>query len=69
MRLGFAKPDHLVLVPDYNPAFGLDDNTRAEVLRLVVVDGLTVQQAVAKSPVKLHQSTVYKWLRAIRKDF
>ncbi len=60
--------DYLLVVPDYHPAYGLDDNTRAEVLGLIVVDGLTVRQAIALSSVKLHQSTVYKRLTAIKKD-
>lgn len=66
MRLGFSQPDYLVFVPDYHPAYGLDDNTRAEVLRLVMVDKLPVKVAARRS--KLHQSTVYKWLRQIKKD-
>lgn len=66
MRLGFSQPDYLVFVPDYHPAYGLDDNTRAEVLRLVMVDKLPVKVAARHS--KLHQSTVYKWLAAIKKD-
>jgi hypothetical protein len=64
MRLAFPpnSRDHLVVVPDYHPAYGLDDSTRAEVLRLVRVDGLSVKEAIARSPVNIHQSTVYKWL-------
>lgn len=65
-RLAFSTPDYLVVVPGYHPDYGLDDNTRAEVLRLVVVDGLSVKEAARRS--KLHQSTVYKWLAAIKKD-
>jgi hypothetical protein len=64
MRLGFARPDHLMLVPDYHPSYGLDDTTRAEVLRLVTVDGLPVKEAAARFNVG--QSTVYKWLAAIK---
>lgn len=64
MRLAFTpnSRDHLVVVPDYHPAYGLDDSTRAEVLRLVKVDGLPVREAIARSPVKIHPSTVYRWL-------
>lgn len=65
-RLGFSQPDYLVFVPDYHPQYGLDDNTRAEVLRLVMVDKLPVK--VAASSHKLAKSTVYKWLRQIKKD-
>lgn len=66
MRLGFSQPDYLVLVPDYHPAYGLDDNTRAEVLRLVVVDKLPVKVAARRH--RLHPTTVNRWLRQIRKD-
>lgn len=68
MRLVFTSLDWdcLVVVPDYHPAYGLDDSTRAEVLRLVNVDGLSVREAAAR--YNLDKSTVYKWLRAIRKD-
>ena len=66
MRLGFAQPDYLVFVPDYHPAYGLDDNTRAEVLRLVMVDKLPVKEAARRH--RLAKSTVYKWLRQIKKD-
>lgn len=65
-RLGFSQPDYLVFVPDYHPAYGLDDNTRAEVLRLVVVDMLPVKVAAAHH--RLHPTTVNRWLRQIRKD-
>lgn len=70
MRLAFtpSSPDTLVVVPDYHPAYGLPDSTRAEVLRLILVDGLPVKEAVARSPIKLSRSTVYKWLAAIRKE-
>lgn len=65
MRLGVAKPDYLVVVPDYHPSYGLDDDTRAEVLRLVVVDKLPVKEAARRH--RLHQSTVYKWLASVKK--
>ena len=64
MRLGFSQPDYLVFVPDYHPAYGLDDNTRAEVLRLVMVDKLPVKVAARRH--RLAKSTVYKWLAAIK---
>lgn len=62
MRLAFTSLDwdHLMVVPDYHPDYGLDDTTRAEVLRLVRVDDLSVREAAARS--KLHPSTVYRWL-------
>lgn len=56
-------PDLLMVVPDYHPDYGLADSTRAEVLRLVKVDGLSVREAAARS--KLHPTTVYKWLSHI----
>lgn len=67
MRLAFTSLDWdcLVVVPDYHPQYGLDDTTRAEVLRLVMVDKLPVKEAAHRS--KLHQSTVYKWLAATKK--
>lgn len=70
MRLAFtpSSPDHLLIVPDYHPAYGLADSTRAEVLRLIIVDGLPVKEAVAKSPVKIGLSTVYKWLASVHKE-
>lgn len=67
MRLGFSQPDYLVFVPDYHPAYGLDDNTRAEVLRLVLVDGLPVKEAAKRH--RLAKSTVYKWLAATKGGF
>jgi hypothetical protein len=67
MRLAFAKPDHLVVVPDFHPAYGLDDTTRAEVLRLVLVDGLSVREAVIRSTTPVGQSTVYRWLSVVKK--
>lgn len=48
---------------NYHPDYGLADSTRAEVLRLVKVDGLSVREAAARS--KLHPTTVYKWLSHI----
>jgi hypothetical protein len=68
MRLAFTShsPDHLVVVPDYHPHYGLDDGTRARVLCLVVVDGLSVKEAAAVSGLSL--STIYKWRRDAKKD-
>jgi hypothetical protein len=68
VRLGFTPthPDYLVVVPDYHPAYGLADDTRARVICLVRVDKLPVKQAAALN--NLHPSTVYKWLFAINKD-
>lgn len=68
MRLAFTSLDwdYLVVVPDYHPAYGLDDTTRAEVLRLVMVDKLPVKVAARRH--RLAKSTVYKWLAAIKKD-
>ena len=62
MRLGFTPthPDYLVVVPDYHPAYGLADDTRAKVLCLVKVDGLPVKEVAALN--NLSPSTVYKWL-------
>ena len=67
MRLSFTPthPDYLVVVPDYHPAYGLADNTRARVVCLVRVDGMSVKEAAAQS--KLNPSTVYKWLADISK--
>lgn len=69
MRLAFtpSQPDTLVVVPDYHPDFGLDDTTRAEVLRLIIVGGLSVKEAITHSTVKIGQSTVYKWLADSKK--
>lgn len=64
MRLAFAPPDYLIVVPDYHPAYGLDDTTRAEVLRLVRVEGVSVKEAAAQFNVG--QSTVYKWLSHLK---
>ena len=60
MRLTLIEPDYFMVVPDYHPAYGLADSTRAKVLCLVKVDGLPVKDAAAQN--KLHPSTVYKWL-------
>ena len=60
MRLTFIEPDYFMVVPDYHPAYGLADSTRAKVLCLVKVDGLPVKEAAALS--NLSPSTVYKWL-------
>lgn len=67
MRLAFTSsaPDFIVLVPDYHPDYGLDDATRARVLHLVVVERLPVKEVAAAC--KLHPSTVYKWMVAVRK--
>jgi DNA-binding transcriptional ArsR family regulator len=66
MRLAFtpSSPDYLIVVPDYHPAYGLDDTTRAEVLRLVRVEGVSVKEAAAQFNVG--QSTVYKWLSHLK---
>jgi DNA-binding transcriptional ArsR family regulator len=66
MRLAFtpSDPDYLIVVPDYHPAYGLDDTTRAEVLRLVRVEGVSVKEAAAQFNVG--QSTVYKWLSHLK---
>jgi DNA-binding transcriptional ArsR family regulator len=66
MRLAFtpSNPDYLIVVPDYHPAYGLDDTTRAEVLRLVRVEGVSVKEAAAQFNVG--QSTVYKWLSHLK---
>lgn len=68
MKFHPARTDYLLLVPDYHPAYGLDDSTRAEVLCLIIIDGLSVKEAVAKSTIKVGQSTVYKWLASIHKE-
>ena len=66
MRLAFtpSNPDYLIVVPDYHPSYGLDDTTRAEVLRLVRVEGVSVKEAAAQFNVG--QSTVYKWLSHLK---
>jgi len=70
MRLHPARTDYLVRVPDYHPAYGLADTTRAEVLGLILIDGLPVKEAVAHPSItiKVGVSTVYKWLAAINKE-
>jgi len=55
-----------MVVPDYHPAYGLHDSTRAEVLRLVRMDGLSVRKVAAL--YNLHISTVYRWLSHTKKD-
>ena len=60
MRLTLIEPDYFMVVPDYHPAYGLADSTRAKVLCLVKVDGLPVRKAAALN--NLSPSTVYKWL-------
>ena len=70
MRLAFtpSSPDFLVVVPDYHPDYGHADTTRAEVLRLIIVEGLSVKEAITKSTIKVGMSTVYKWLTSVRKE-
>jgi hypothetical protein len=63
MRLAFVKPDLLLMVPDYHPDYGLDDTTRAEVLRPVLAGELSPKEAATKH--RLHITTVHRWLRAI----
>ena len=67
MRLGFTPhcPDHLIVVPDYHPAYGLADSTRAKVLCLIIVDKLPVKQAAALNNVGL--STAYRWVSHSKK--
>ena len=69
MRLSFTPthPDYLVVVPDYHPAYGLADSTRARVVCLVRVDGMPVKQVAAQN--KLNPSTVYRWLADINSTF
>lgn len=69
MRLGFTPhcPDHLIVVPDYHPAYGLDDSTRARVLGLIILEGLPVKQAASLN--NLHTSTVYRWVSHTKKGF
>ena len=69
MRLGFTPhcPDHLIVVPDYHPQYGLDDSTRARVLGLIILEGLPVKQAAALN--NLHISTVYRWVSHTKKGF
>lgn len=49
----------------YHPAYGLDDNTRVEVLRLVV--DWKVKPAEAARIHNLGVSTVYRWLADAKK--
>ena len=49
----------------YNPAYGLDNSTRVEVLRLVVHWKLQVKDAARI--YKLNQSTVYRWVADAKK--
>ncbi len=67
MRLAFTPhcPDHLIVVPGYHPAYGLDDSTRARVLSLIILDGLPVKQAAALNNVGL--STAYRWVSHSKK--
>lgn len=69
MRLAFTPhcPDHLIVVPDYHPAYGLDDSTRARVLGLIILDKHSVKQAAALNNVGL--STAYRWLSHSKKGF
>lgn len=61
-----SSPDPITqFVLPYHPAYGLDDKTRAEVLRLVTVDRLPVKETAAR--FNLGQSTVYKWLADAKK--
>lgn len=49
----------------YNPAYGLANSTRAEVLRLVV--DWQVKPAKAAAMYGLHPSTVCRWLADARR--
>lgn len=66
MRLAFT-PDHLIVVPDYHPDYGLDDSTRAKVLSLIILDKHSVKQAAALNNVGL--STAYRWVSHSKKGF
>lgn len=68
LAVTLSDPDLLVVVPDYHPDYGHSDNTRAEVLRLVRVEGLSVREAAARSFIPVARSTVYKWLADSKKD-
>lgn len=59
-----SERDLFVQVPDYHPAYGLTDETRAEVLRLVVVDSLPVKEVARRH--RLHPTTINRWLRATK---
>lgn len=50
----------------YHPAYGLDDSTRVEVLRLVVDWKVPVKEAARLH--RLDTSTIYKWLAAARRS-
>ncbi len=67
MRLAFTPhcSDHLIVVPDYHPDYGLDDGTRARVLSLIILDNLPVKQAAALNNVGL--STAYRWVSHSKK--
>lgn len=69
MRLAFTPhcPDHLIVVPDYHPSYGLADSTRARVLSLIILDSLPVKQAAALNNVGL--STAYRWVSHSKKGF
>ena len=68
MKLAYTPrfDDNLIVVPDYHPEYGLPDSTRAEVLGLVRINGLSVKEAAAQH--RLHPSTVNRWLRATKED-
>ena len=58
-----SSSDHITkFVLPYHPAYGLDDDTRVEVLRLVV--DWEVKPVDAARIYNLGVSTVYKWLAA-----
>ncbi len=67
MRLAFTPhcPDHLIVVPDYHPSYGLADSTRARVLSLIILDSLPVKQAATLNNVGL--STAYRWVSHSKK--
>jgi len=69
VRLAFTPhcPDHLIVVPDYHPSYGLADSTRARVLSLIILDSLPVKQAAALNNVGL--STAYRWVSHSKKGF
>ena len=67
MILQHVEPDLFVEVPDLHPSYGYADSTRAKVLRHILVDGLSVKQAVAISNTNVGHSTVYRWVAAIKK--
>lgn len=49
----------------YNPAYGLDNRTRVEVLRAVIYWKLTVKDAARI--YKLSPSTIYRWVADAKK--